>query len=122
MDRHPHPQWTEIAPVVSSQCDLRSDGSGDGLRDRRERGLNRVTNRLEEDTVLRRDRLSEECKVALDSSLHRLLVGLPALGAAFDVREEERDGFAGILGHGRLRRCCAVASVATMLVSTQCEV
>jgi hypothetical protein len=60
--------------------------------------------------------------MALDGLPHRLPIGLPTLGAALDVGEEESDDAAGILRHGRLRRCGAVASVATMLVPAQREV
>ena len=57
--------------------------------------------------------------MALDGLPHRLRDWLPAPGAALDVGEEEGDGSAGILGHGRLRRCGVVASVATTSAPAQ---
>src|SRR5215204_4946632 len=87
-----------------------------------EGGLNRVADTFEMDTALGRDRLAKEREVALDGRLHRLLIGLPALGAALDVREEKGDSSTGVLGHGRLRGCCAVASVVTTLGPAQREV
>ena len=60
--------------------------------------------------------------MVFDGHQQRLLICLPALGAAFDVGEEEGDDSAGILGLGRLRGCCAAARVAMLLVPAQREV
>ena len=60
MDGHPHAQRPEIAPVFLSQRRLGGDGGRDGCGHGRERGLDRIADRLEEDAVLRGDRLVKQ--------------------------------------------------------------
>src|SRR5215208_3509236 len=116
---HAHAQRPDRAPIFGKQCTLGCDGSDDGVRSGGKDGLHRIADGLEEDAVLRRDRLSEQSEVAFDSGSHRCAVPLPKRGAALDVGEEEGDSAAGILRHGRLRRCRVLSRVATRPVPAQ---
>jgi hypothetical protein len=66
------------------------DGGDDRVRGMVERRAERIADRLEDVASVRFDLAAQDLVVALDGRLHRLSVQLPALRAAFDVREEER--------------------------------
>ena len=100
VQRHPHPQAAYLREVVGKQGALTVEGGGDGGGGGREGGLDRIANGLEVNASVRLDGGIEQDEVAVDSGRHRVTVLLPALGTAFDVREEEGDGAGGQIGHG----------------------
>jgi hypothetical protein len=106
VQRHPHPERTDLAPILYKECPLSIESGRNGLRGRRKGGLHRIPDGLEVGPPMRLDRGIEQGNVTLDCSCHRLPVPLPERSAALDVGEEEGDGAAGEIGHDWTRGHC----------------
>jgi hypothetical protein len=74
---------------------LNGEGGGEGVGGGGEGGAELVAHRLEDVAAVSLDGSAEEGVMAGKGSAHRLRMLLPKAGAAFDVREQERDGSRG---------------------------
>ena len=100
VERHPHGERPELAPILGHERPLRGDGGSQGVGSGGEGRLDGVADRLEPDAVVGGDGLVEQGEVALHRAEHGRCVLLPTPGAPLDVGEQEGDGAAGKLGHG----------------------
>jgi hypothetical protein len=99
VQRHEHPQLTDLAPVFAKERMLPIDGCGSCLRNSWKGGVDRTPDRLEEHATVGLNGRIEQGSVAVDGVRHRRSVLLPEGGAALDVGDEEGDGTAGQIGH-----------------------
>ena len=99
MNRHPHGQHPEFAPVFPPQRNLGLDRGANGLGNCWEGSLDGIADFLEEDAVVGRDGFFDYREMALHCLEGGPLVSLPALGAPLDISEEKGDGAGWEFGH-----------------------
>ena len=92
VNRHSDVQSIDVREIRGGESPLRREGRGCGVLRPCKGDAERVPDRLEDPPGVRRDRLAHHEILALDGSLHRRTIAIPAVRAAFDVREEKRHG------------------------------
>ena len=100
----PHPDADHLGegPVDRVQGALAVDGCEHGVVGGCERGVEAVAGRLDHDAVALLDRLAQDLVVAGERVAHRLGVLLPKARRTLEVREQERHGAGGQVGHSAL--------------------
>ena len=115
MQRHPHPQRAEIAPVLGQERALAGDGGPQRLFRRGEGGLGAIADGLVEDPVVGGNQTLQDGQLPIDRLPHGGPIPLPERGTALDVGEEEGDGAGGKIGHDPLQTlgwtwCCPIVA------------
>ncbi len=75
--------------IFGGERALRVEHRADGIFWSRERGAERIADRLKDDAVVRRDGRAHQSVMTTHRILHGRAVAFPTRGAAFDVRERE---------------------------------
>jgi hypothetical protein len=102
MQPHPHLRGSHaLRPRLPQQRSLGIEGRSNPIRGGRERRLDRITDGLEVDAIVRRDGLIEQGEVAVHRGLHGCPIPLPERGASLNIREQEGDGAGWEIGHDR---------------------
>ena len=90
MHRHPHPDGAVLSPGLGLESALGIPRRPDRVRSAHEHGVEGVAHRLDDVAVMLDDRGPHQGIMTSEGDAHRLGLVLPARGAAFDVREQER--------------------------------